>query len=312
LISTRIRDVTLGPPKPASGAEEDHRPEFPALYQAADRASHGGQDLSVRLRAAQLLLLLLAAFLGALAIEVGGLRWGGLLASIAFAVAGLIEAMMLTLQPDKAWYQGRAVAESVKSLAWRYAVGGRPFGESDLAVRSADSVLAERIQQILADFETIRILPLTGVVHEITDWMGHLRAASLADRKAAYQSDRIENQRLWYSTKARWNESRSVAWSFALLIVQTLGVVGGVLYGTGKINFDLLGVMAAIAAAAVAWLQVKQHSTLTQSYAHAAHELSMIRTLIPTIHSESDWARFVDNAETAISREHMAWRAKRE
>ena len=117
---------------------------------------------------------------------------------------------------------------------------------------------------------------------------------------------------MWYSTKARSNQSLSVAWSFGLLIVQTLGVVGGVLRGTGKLEFDLLGVMAAIAAAAVAWLQIKQHATLSQSYAHAAHELSAIETLVPTIRAEVDWARFVDNAETAISREHMAWRAKRD
>ena len=30
---------------------------------------------------------------------------------------------------------------------------------------------------------------------------------------------------MWYSTKARSNQSLSVAWSFGLLIVQTLGVV---------------------------------------------------------------------------------------
>jgi hypothetical protein len=141
--------------------------------------------------------------------------------------------------------------------------------------------------------------------------MGRPRDSSLADRRAAYQRDRIEDQRIWYSRKAQWNQSRLVAWSFGLLIVQTLGVVGGVLYGTGTINIDVLGVTAAIAAAAVAWLQVKQHSTLTQSYSQAAHELSMIRSMIPMVHSESV-ARFVDNAETAISREHTAWRAKRE
>jgi hypothetical protein len=301
-----VRAPTLAPGEPTQ------QPEFPAMYRAANRASQGGQQLSVRLRAAQLLLLVLAAILGVMSLDFEGLRWGGLLAAIAFAVAGLIEATIVTVQPDKAWYQGRAVAESVKSLAWRYAVRGRPFSESDSAAGAADGVLAERIRQVLEDFETIRILPVTGVADEITDWMGRVRASSLADRKAAYERDRIENQRLWYSRKARWNQSRSVAWSFGLLIVQTLGVVGGVLYGTGKINFDLLGVMAAIAAVAVAWLQVKQHATLTQSYSHAAHELSMIRILIPTIHSESDWARFVDNAETAISREHTAWRAKRE
>lgn len=287
-------------------------PEYPALYQAADHASLSGQHLSVRLRAAQLLLIITAALLGAIPFVVGGLLWGALLAGIAFAMAGLIEATMLTVQPDKAWYQGRAVAESVKSLAWRYAVGGRPFAETGPDGDPADALLAERIQQVLADFETFRIIPLKDAKHEITEWMSRLRASGLADRKAAYQRDRIDDQRTWYSSRARWNQGRSVAWSFGLLSVQTLGVVGAVLKGTGKLDFDLLGLMAAIAAAVVAWLQIKQHSALSQSYAHAAHELSAIQTLVPTIHSEADWARFVDSAETAISREHTAWRAKRE
>jgi hypothetical protein len=286
--------------------------QFPALYQAADRASKTGQQMSMRLRAAQLLLVVLAALLGAIPLAYGGLLWGALLAGFAFAAAGLIEATILTVQPDKSWYQGRAVAESVKSLAWRYAVGGRPFSQADPASNAADAVLTERFQQVLADFETVRILPTSNAADEITDWMRQVRSSSLTDRRAAYKRDRIEDQRTWYSTKARWHQSRSMAWSFGLLVVQTLGVVGAVLKGTGKLDFDLLGVMAAITAAAVAWLQIKQHATLSQSYAHAAHELSAIQTLVPTIHTEGDWARFVDNAETAISREHTAWRAKRE
>jgi hypothetical protein len=286
-------------------------PEFPALYQAADRASLGGQHMSVRLRAAQLLLIISAAVLGGIPLVFGTYRWGAYLAGIAFAVAGLIEATILTVQPDKAWYQGRAVAESVKSLAWRYAVGGRPFSKSEPEV-DADAVLAERIQQILADFETFRIIPLKDAKHEITEWMTRLRSQELSTRKAAYQRDRIENQRNWYSAKAAWNQGRSVAWSFGLLGVQTLGVIGAVIKGTTNWDFDLLGVMAAIAAAVVAWLQIKQHAALSQSYAHAAHELSAIQTLAPTIHSEVEWARFVDSSETAISREHTAWRAKRE
>src|SRR4030081_806977 len=84
--------------------------QLPALYQAADRASRSGQQLWVRLRAAQLLLVVLAAPLGAVPLAYGGVLWGALLAGFAFAAAGLIEATILTVQPDKAWYQGRAVA----------------------------------------------------------------------------------------------------------------------------------------------------------------------------------------------------------
>jgi hypothetical protein len=59
------------------------------------------------------------------------------------------------------------------------------------------------------------------------------------------------------------------------------------------------------------WLQTKQHQVLAHAYAVTAQELSSIRSLIQWQESESDWSAFVDDAETAISREHTLWRAKR-
>ena len=37
------------------------------------------------------------------------------------------ELALLILQPERTWYEGRAVAESVKTLAWRYSVCADPF-----------------------------------------------------------------------------------------------------------------------------------------------------------------------------------------
>jgi hypothetical protein len=39
--------------------------------------------------------------------------------------------------------------------------------------------------------------------------------------------------------------------------------------------------------------------------------LSSIRSLIRWQETEADWSNFVDEAETAISREHTLWRANR-
>ncbi len=226
-------------------------------------------------------------------------------------MVGLVEATILTLQPERTWYQGRAVAESVKSLAWRYAVAGLPFGRLNTAAGNVDAQLAQRLREILGDFEDVHLVPLAAPSEEITQWMRSLRASSLATRKRVYQKQRIENQRSWYATNAAGNQRRSVFWSIALLVIQTLGIIGAILKGTGVIDFEALGILAAVAASALAWLQIKQHATLSQSYSHAAHELSVIEASIATVHSEADWAPFVDDAESAISREHTAWQAKR-
>jgi hypothetical protein len=257
------------------------------------------------------MLLVLAALLGTLPIPMHGLEWGALLAGIAFGAACLIETTLLALRPEKAWYQGRAVAESVKSLAWRYAVGGHPFGRSDSGAADSDALFAERIRDILEDHHDVQPLPTRDGAEAITPWMHHLRSSSLASRKQTYQRERVENQRAWYAQRARSNQRRSLMWSFGLLSVQILGLTGAILRGTGTISLDVLGVMAAVAASVLAWLQLRQHAELAQSYAQAAHELSLIEALVATIHNDADWSRFVEDAESAISREHMTWRAKR-
>jgi hypothetical protein len=285
--------------------------QLPAVYQAADRASLSGQRLALGLRASQLVALVLAAVLGAIPVSTGRVQWGALFAGALFGMVGLLEATILTLQPERTWYQGRAVAETVKSLAWRYAVAGVPFGRSDPGAGNVDALLAQRLRQIVADFQDVHLIPIEAPSEEITQWMRSLRASSLTNRKRVYQKQRIENQRAWYATNALWNQRRSVFWSIAMLVIQTFGIVGAILKGTGVIDFEALGILAAVAASALAWLQIKQHATLSQSYSHAAHELSAIEASIATVHTEAEWAPFVDDSESAISREHTAWQAKR-
>jgi SMODS and SLOG-associating 2TM effector domain 1 len=62
---------------------------------------------------------------------------------------------------------------------------------------------------------------------------------------------------------------------------------------------------------ALAWLQIKQYSSLAESYSVAAHELSLIESLLDASYTEDSWAHFVNEAENAISREHTTWRARR-
>lgn len=285
--------------------------QLPAVYLAADRASASGQRLALGFRASQLIALVLAAVLGAIPASGGKVQWPALLAGVLFGMVGLVEATILTLQPERSWFQGRAVAESVKSLAWRYAVAGMPFGKLDSGAGNPELRMAQRLREILSDFQDVHVVPLETPADEITHWMRSVRSASLPARKKIYQKHRIENQRSWYATNALRNERRSVFWSITMLVIQTLGIIGAILKGIGTIDFEALGILAAVAASALAWLQIKQHSTLTQSYSHAAHELSAIEASIAPVHEEADWASFVDDAESAISREHTAWQAKR-
>ncbi len=100
---------------------------LPALYAAADSAALVGQQrylVALRLRLGGLFA---AAVTGVASFERNNVEWAGLAALIAFLVALGAESYTALLRPDRLWYEGRAAAESVKTIAWRYAVQGAPF-----------------------------------------------------------------------------------------------------------------------------------------------------------------------------------------
>ena len=53
---------------------------------------------------------------------------GSIIAIVTFCAAILWRIFLLKERPEKIWYDGHATAESAKPSAWRYAVGGQPFG----------------------------------------------------------------------------------------------------------------------------------------------------------------------------------------
>jgi len=75
--------------------------------------------------------------------------------------------------------------------------------------------------------------------------------------------------------------------------------------------WNLTGVFSAVASALVAWLQVRQHEELAQSYAAAALELGFIEEEASRIPDEQAFSAFVAEAENAIAREHAMWVARR-
>lgn len=86
-------------------------------------------------------------------------------------------------------------------------------------------------------------------------------------------------------------------------------LIGGGVKAVGWIDVDLLGIFAAAAAAATAWMQAKQHRNLATAYGVTSQELAAIASELEALSDESAWADFVTEAEDAISREHTLWRA---
>ncbi|MEU8953605.1 DUF4231 domain-containing protein [Streptomyces sp. NPDC048518] len=283
--------------------------DFPALFRAADANSLRGQRRFLIATRCQLAALIAAAALGVFTWKAGGADIAAALSVVAFCAAVVSEVYLLKERPDRVWYEGRAVAESAKTLTWRYMVGGGPLGKEETDVDAAADLLLARFTEIERDVEAAWLIPDQGAPEQITQDMIRIRQLPLEQRREIYLRERIEQQREWYTAKSRWNEGRSTAWALTLTVLELLGVCAGVAKVTGVVDIDLLGVIAALAAGGTAWVQTKQHKTLATAYAVARHELAAVAFRARRPASEQEWATFVASAEDAVSREHTLWRA---
>ncbi|MFB9835641.1 DUF4231 domain-containing protein [Actinoallomurus acaciae] len=282
--------------------------EFPALYRAADHSAMVGQRRFLLAIRCQLASLLLAAVFGSFSLNAGRVDAAAICAAAALATALVTEVFLLTVRPDRHWYEARAAAESAKTLAWRYTVGGQPFdldgGTDD---HGAERLLLRRFTGITSSLRDFALVPMRGEDRQVTPVMRQVRTLPLEERQRQYLVGRINDQRAWYADRARRNERRSAQWSVGLAALETAGLVAAVLAAVRLINFDLPGIFGAIAAGGVAWLQTRQHQQLASAYSVAALELADIAERAEWPRTEVEWAHFVDEAEEAISREHTLW-----
>jgi hypothetical protein len=304
--------------------------DLPVLFRQADGLSIRAQRRYFAMLAAELVFLTLGAFFGVFGsarilnvqLNLGELTLPSFSATYLVAGALILSALIIRLyrfvgHADARWYAARAVAESVKSLAWRYAVGGQPFALS-LDSEAAETLLLHRLSDTLDDVPRLahalnvvakdKVNPSTGAMNE-------LRTQDLDVRIESYRTGRVDDQLRWYERKARVNHrlARRAHWILALL--EAIGVIFILLQLTLTVlrgaSFPLEGFIAVLVTAGIAWSQAKRYQDLSISYRIASREAHSLKGSIPKEPGEAAWAAFVDDAETAFSREHRLWRATR-
>lgn len=283
-------------------------PLLPALQTSFDTCSSVFQTRFLWLTRLTLIALVVAAVAGAVSIS-DKHDWPAVAALLAMLAAGAGRLLLFQNRPEQSWYDARAGAESVKTLAWQYAAAGGafPIDEDEEAPRKQ---LIERFRRLVADGRGLR-RPPEARQRDVTEWMIAVRRAPLEQRRYVYLHHRILDQIAWYAAAADRNETAARRWMLITVSIQAVGVVGAVLRVTGTLNFDLISIAAASAAAATAWLEAKDHSSIAEAYARTAHELALVRDDLPDELDEGRWATFVGDAESAISREHTSWLARR-
>lgn len=282
--------------------------EYPALYRAADDRSLGCQTVFFRTVFYHLSFLVVAAALSVVYRPSAGLAIAQatvLLGALACSV------YLFAARPDRQWYGARAVAESIKTAAWRFISVAEPFsGTIDEDRRRFRNLLKEIVDQnreVTQRFTTY----LDG--EQITHEMLKRREEPLGRRLELYLSQRISEQQLWYAKKAAYNRRMATLFFIALIVINTIAVV----FAIARVHFTATpywptDVLIAAAAALLAWLQSKRFSELASSYALAAHEISLIKEQSASVRDDAAFSRFVGDAENAFSREHIQWVARKD
>ncbi|HEU5426843.1 MAG TPA: DUF4231 domain-containing protein [Actinocrinis sp.] len=294
--------------EPAGLADAD----LPELFRLADRVSLAGQRRTILLTRAQLSLAVLSALAAGFGVGHGAAaKVLDLCAVVCFALS-LVPAILLhSGSAQRLWYDGRAAAESARSLAWRYAMRVQPFDHD----AEADAQFITRLGAVLALLPELADQLESGsrlAEGAITPPLVLLRQAPLSDRRRCYVQQRVQAQIDWYKEKANGARQAAMVAGGCAVASNALGVVLGIARVVWDLEVDLLGFFAALVAALAAYGQLRQYWPLAAAYRLTASELSQVLAMAAeTGESESDWSDYCASAEAAVSREHTMWQARR-
>lgn len=287
---------------------------YPGLYQAANSSSMSAQRKYKVLMAIDLTLMILAAGLAIYNFQQDEARFWVYSVSGIFLLTGLIITIILrTKKYEDLWYQGRALAESCKTLTWRYVTSSESF-ESDLNQETANEKFRERLNALSKEFKELNreLNAKTLSLPIITKKMIDIRNLNLLERKQFYIENRINDQKTWYSDEAETNKKRYAFWFWLIIISQGLAIISvGYLIKYPSSNWNLVGLFTTMSSAVISWLQIKQHQELKQAYTTAAQELNFIQASAGQVTTDEELSEFVLDSENAISREHTLWLAQK-
>lgn len=288
--------------------------DLPNIFQAADKASRKAQNNYLWIIGSDLTFMIVASALAIYNYESANVKEWVYIVSGIFLLLGLIFTIIIkTKKFEDFWYQGRALAESCKTLSWRFMICAELF-EINLNQATVESRFIDKIKELNREFIDLNAALDPKLVNKpvITNLMWTIRSLPTLDRKKYYINNRIEEQRNWYSKKAEINRKKYNVWFAVILVSQALALVSiTFLIKNPDSNWNLVGLFTTFASSAISWLQLKQHQELKQAYTTAAQELGFIVALSNQINTDDELSKYVLDSENAISREHTLWLAQR-
>ncbi len=281
---------------------------YPSLYYSADRYSAKQQSIRFALLAVELISAIAVSVCGYASKWVEAFSWIQLILLIVMLLASLVDH---ATHAESKWYKARSLAESVKTLAWRYSMEAEPFNRD---AQSADSLFRKRIKRLEIDNrELVLKFPIDSEASMITESMRSLRASSAHEKEFTYLSLRVDDQLHWYIEKGKHAKRCQSAWFW----ITTLLIISAIASCIEEMN-SFLGVQLPLEAIVIAatssitWVETKRFEELATAYSLTAREISTVKESFHTDIASHGLSSTVADAEKAFSREHAQWLSRKD
>lgn len=282
--------------------------DYPGLYQSADTASIEAQKNYFTSLSGYLISLLIISVIPYLNLP---LETNNFLLAFLFILSLSIMFWIIFKNQDESWYNGRAVAESVKTRTWRWMMKAEPYNDSDETINNR--LFLNDLKQILEQNKKLgALIGNSSAINEpITKKMKEIRLLDTSDRLSFYIEQRINNQLNWYMKKTLSFKKRSRNW-FILLVFLHIVAIFFLLYQIMNVTFTFpIEILTVGAGVVISWIQAKKYRQLAAAYSLAAHEITLIKFDSENAKDEKSLSEFVIDSENAFSREHTQWIAKK-
>jgi hypothetical protein len=260
------------------------------------------RDSLRRWRTVNLGLILVGAVAGALAAqddwfaEAATLALGAFSAA-ALAVAGVVQARLLSAERVRRRLSTRAAAEALRGAVFRYLSAVPSLSAPDRAAElAAASAEVSRLAGAHAGL-------VVGVPPDDRPVPG-------VDGIVDYVRERARGQRDWHERRTVEHRNRARQWRAAELAATAgaacLAAVGGALHGPDLSAW--VAVATTAAAAFGAHLATEQHDRIAESYARTVQSLdALLADFDPVRETPEEAARFVANVESVLADQNDSW-----
>lgn len=284
---------------------------YPAPYHAADQQSIIGQRRYKNLFLIEIGILLLAAGASLLPLKQEA-KILPIILAILFLTELIIRWYIHRSGVQDNWYNGRAIAESIKTMTWKFAM--RPYTDaSQQGIEREHHQFNNQVEQIMKvwkDTGSKNSKPITTpfisqnllAIKSLKDW---------TKKRALYDESRILNQQEWYDQRAKKNKRLSNLFYYLIMLCYAVALVCSVYFISYPDQFNLTPIFGLFASSILAWTQLNDYKDLKNAYSLAHYEINgIIKEMANT--NEENFYQHVEDIEHAFSREHTIWIARRD